>query len=108
MIIIPYPEQGPSTISIGWDTEREVKWEDCQGGGGRVGGGKVKGQLSLRAVVTSVVRQRMGKAVQTGSALPLGRCASPPPPPPPLPTRSHTKGLVINYWEEATKQEGGK
>ena len=24
---------------------QEVKGEDCQGGGGRVGGGKVKGQL---------------------------------------------------------------
>ena len=49
-------------------------------GGGRVGGGKVKGQLSLGAVVTSVVRERMGKAtaVQTGRALPTGRCTSPP------------------------------
>ena len=55
------------------------------GGGGMVGGGMVKGQLSLGAAVTSVVRQRMEKApaVQTGRALPLGRCAAPPPPPPP-------------------------
>ena len=42
-----------------------------------MGGGKVKGQLS---VVTSVGRKRMGKApaVQSGRALPMGRCASPP------------------------------
>ena len=60
-----------------YPTEREVKGEDCQGGGGRVGGGKVNGQLSL---VTSVGRKRMGKApaVQSGRALPMGRCASPP------------------------------
>ena len=63
------------------------------GGGGRVGRGKVNGQLS---VVTSVVRQRMGKApaVQSGRALPIGRCASPPWPAPvmaqhstPIPTQ---------------------
>ena len=50
------------------------------GGGGRVGGGKVKEQLSLRPVGTLVVRERMGKAlaVQSGRALPMGRCASPP------------------------------
>ena len=67
---------------VGGGTEREVKGEDCQGGGGRVGGGRgeVKGQLCLGDVVTSVVRQRMGKvpAVQSGHALPMGRCASPP------------------------------
>ena len=42
-----------------------------------MGEGKVNGQLS---VVTSVGRKRMGKApaVQSGRALPLGRCASPP------------------------------
>ena len=46
-----------------------------------MGGGKVNGQLSVGDVVTSVVRQRMKKApaVQTGRALPMGRCASPPP-----------------------------
>ena len=45
-----------------------------------MGGGKVKGQLSLRPVGTLVIRQRMGKApaAQTGHALPLGMCASPP------------------------------
>ena len=65
---------------MGGGTEREVKGEDCQGGGGRVGGGKVKGQLALGAVATSVVKQRMRKApaVQSGHALPMGRCASPP------------------------------
>ena len=44
-----------------------------------MGGGRVKGQLSLGAVVTSMVRQRMGKApaVQSARALPMGRCASP-------------------------------
>ena len=54
--------------------------EDCQGAGGRVGGGKLKGQLSLRHVGTLVVRQRMKKspAVQSGHAMPMGRCASPP------------------------------
>ena len=67
---------------VGGGTGREVKGEDCQGGGGRVGEGKVKGQLSLGSVAYSVVRQRMGKApaVQSGHALPLGRCANPPPP----------------------------
>ena len=47
-----------------------------------MGGGKVKGQLSLRPVGTLVVRERMRKApaVQTGRALPMGRCASPPAP----------------------------
>ena len=42
-----------------------------------MGRGKVNGQLS---VVTSVGRKRMGKAlpVQSGCALPMGRCASPP------------------------------
>ena len=61
-------------------TGREVKGEHCKGGGGRVGGEKVKGQLSLRPVGTLVVRERMGKApeVQSGRALPMGRCASPP------------------------------
>ena len=54
------------------------------GGGGRVGGGKVKGQLSLRPVGTLVVRERMKKAlaVQSGRALPMGRWASTPPPRP--------------------------
>ena len=48
--------------------------------GSRVGGDKGEGQLSLRPVGTLVVRQRMRKApaVQSGRALPLGRCASPP------------------------------
>ena len=65
---------------LGGGTEREVKGENCQGGGGRLGGGKVKGQLSLRLVGTLVIRQRMKKtpAVQSGRALPMGRCASPP------------------------------
>ena len=51
-----------------------------EGGGGGLEGGEVKGQLCLGAVVTSVVRKRMGKvpAVQSGRALPMGRCASPP------------------------------
>ena len=52
------------------------------GGRGQKGRGKGKGegQLSLGAVVNSVVSQRMGKApaVQSGCALQLGRCASPP------------------------------
>ena len=50
------------------------------GGGGRVGRGKVKGQLSLRPVGTCVVRERMGEApaVQSSRALPMGRCASTP------------------------------
>ena len=45
-----------------------------------MGGGKVKGQLSLRLLGTLVVRERMGKAlaVQSGRALSMGRCASPP------------------------------
>ena len=48
-------------------------------GGGRVGGGKVNGQLSVGAVVTSVVRQRMKKApaVQTGRQW-VGAPAPPP------------------------------
>ena len=45
-----------------------------------MGGGKGEGQLSLRPVGTLVVRQRMRKApaVQSGRALLLDRCASPP------------------------------
>ena len=45
-----------------------------------MGRGKVKGQLSLRPVGTLVIQERMGKApaVQSGRALPMGRCASPP------------------------------
>ena len=85
-----------------------MEWEDCQGGGGRVGGGKIKGQLSLRHVGTMVVSQRMWTApvVQSGRALPMGRCASPP-------GASHTYregyfqirkskfcGLNINLWSE--------
>ena len=31
---------------MGGGTEQEARGEDCQGGGCRVGGGKVKGQLS--------------------------------------------------------------
>ena len=67
--------QGVSIVSI--------RWEGVQGGRlsvSRVGGGKGEGQLSLRPVGTLVVRQRMKKAcaVQSGRALPMGRCASPP------------------------------
>ena len=67
-------------VGGGGGTEWEVQGEDCQGGGGRVGGGKVKGQLSLRPVGTLVVRKRMEKttAVQIGGTLPKGRCASTP------------------------------
>ena len=45
-----------------------------------MGGGKVKGQLSLRAVVTSVVRERTGEApaVQSGHALPMVGVPAPP------------------------------
>ena len=78
----PLPQVGTLNCFnwMGGGTEREVKGEDCQGGGGRVGGGKVKGQLSLRPVGTLVIRKRMKKtpAVQSGRALPTGRCASPP------------------------------
>ena len=78
----PLPQVGTLNCLnwVGGGTEQEVKGEDCQGGGGRVGGGKVKGQLSLRPVGTLVVRTRMKKrpAVQSGRALPMGRCASPP------------------------------
>ena len=65
---------------MGGGTGREVKGENCMGGGGRVGGGKVKGQLFQRPVGTLVVRERMGKApaVQSGRAKPMGRCASAP------------------------------
>ena len=65
---------------LGGGTERKVKGEDCQGGGGKVGGGNVKGQLSLRPVGALVFRERMRKVptVQSGRALPMGRCASPP------------------------------
>ena len=42
-----------------------------------MGVGSVKGQLSLRPVGALVVRERMRKApaVQSGRALPMGRCA---------------------------------
>ena len=45
-----------------------------------MGGGKAEGQLCLRPVGTLMVRERMRKApeVQSGRALPMGRCASPP------------------------------
>ena len=49
---------------------------ECKRGGGRVGWGKVKGQLSLGVVVKQ--RMRKAPAVQSGRALPMGRCASPP------------------------------
>ena len=32
---------------LGGGTEQEVKGEDCHGGGGRVGRGRVKGQVSI-------------------------------------------------------------
>ena len=45
-----------------------------------MGGGKAEGQLCLRPVGTLMVRERMRKApvVQSGRALPMGRCTSPP------------------------------
>ena len=80
---------------VGGGTEREVNGEDWQGGGGRVGRGKVKGQLYLGAVATSGVRQRMKKA----TAVQSGRQHQPPPSPldliwhksdiKPLPTSPH-------------------
>ena len=82
MFITPSPNTG-SFNSLNWlggGTEGEVKGEDCQGGGGKVGGGNVKGQSSVRPVGTLVFRERMRKApaVQSGRARPMGRCASPP------------------------------
>ena len=61
---------------VGGGTEREVKWEDCQGGRGQ--GEKGKGKWSI-VFETYVVRKRMKKtpAVQNGHALPMGRRASP-------------------------------
>ena len=52
----PFPQVGTLNCFnwVGGGTEREVNGEDYQGGGGRVGGEKVKGQLS-------VVRQGMKK-----------------------------------------------
>ena len=43
----PLPNTGSCNCPnwLGGGTEREVKGEDCQGGGGRVGGVKVKGQF---------------------------------------------------------------
>ena len=70
MIITPSPKQGPSTISIGWEGHSAggkgggLLGGRGQGAGGRGGGGKVKEQLSLGAVVNSVVRQRVGKVMQ--------------------------------------------
>ena len=82
----PLPHTGSFNCPnwLGGGPVREVKGENCQGGRGRVGGGKVKGQLSLRPVGTLVVRERMKKtpAVQSGRAMPMGKCASPPHPPP--------------------------
>ena len=65
---------------MGGGTEQEVKGRNVRGEGAGWEGGKVKGQLSLGSVVTSVVRERMGiaPAVQSGCALQVGRCASPP------------------------------
>ena len=73
----PLPNTG-SCICLNWmggGTEREVKGEDCQGGGG-----KVKGQLSLGAVATSVVRQRMRKALQCRVAAHWHWVGAPAPP----------------------------
>ena len=58
----PLPHTGSFNCPnwLGGGTERE----DCQGGGDRVGGGKVKRQLYLRPVGTLVVRKRMGKALK--------------------------------------------
>ena len=50
------------------------------GGGGRVGGGKVKEQLSLRPVGTLVVRERMGKALQCRVAAHCQWVGAPAPP----------------------------
>ena len=41
---------------LGGGTEQEVSGEDCWRGGGMVGMGNVKGQLSLRPVGTMLVR----------------------------------------------------
>ena len=84
--VTPSPKVGTLNYLkwVGGGIEREVKGEHCQGGGGMGGRRKVKGQLALGAVATSVVRERTNKAsaLQTGGALPMGRCASPPLPPP--------------------------
>ena len=45
-----------------------------------MGGGKVKGQLSLGAVVTSVARQRMGKRLQCRLATHCHWVGTPAPP----------------------------
>ena len=45
------PQHGNKPVPdwLGGGTEREVKGEDCHGVGGGVGGGSVKGQLSLES-----------------------------------------------------------
>ena len=65
---------------LGGGTEREVRGEDCEGGGGGLERGKVKGQLSLRLVGTLVVRERMGKALQCRVAAHCQRIGVPAPP----------------------------
>ena len=60
----------------------------------------VKGQLSLGAVVTSVVRQRMGKApvVQSGRALPLSLCSHP---------WLNRLNQSVNHWSDSQWQTTG-
>ena len=78
MIITPSLSRDPQLFQlVGRGHRAGGKGGGLPGGVGRVGRGKVNGQLY---VVTSLGRKRMGKApaVQSGRALPMGRCASPP------------------------------
>ena len=76
------PMQGVLIVSIGWEGAQSGRWSGrtARGEGAGWEGEKVKRQLSLRHVGIIVVSQRMWKVpvVQSGRALPMGRCASPP------------------------------
>ena len=69
--------QGVLIVSIGWEGAQSGRWS---GRTARGEGAGWEGQLSHRHVGNMVVSQRMWKApvVQSGRALPMGRCASPP------------------------------
>ena len=65
---------------LGGGTEREVRGETARGEGAGLGGGKVKGQLSLETYghLSGHGENEESPTVQSGRALPVGRCASPP------------------------------
>ena len=76
-----YPLRDPQLSQLdGRGHRAEGRGAGLPGGGGRAGGGKVKGQLSLRAVVTLVVKQSR-KKTQCRVAAHCHWVSAPAPPP---------------------------